>query len=250
MSFKSLIWEALRLYRQKPIIVLPPSVLALVNITMASINLSILLYIMESPPSLLFFILPLLSIAVNILVSFLVIVGLAGMTRRLVLEGHTSISDWGSSIKTHFRVVLGLGIIFGSIFILSSTTTLVLGASLTVSTNPFSTLRITPIARDIVTSLPLSLFYIVLAPAMMEGKGLRDSLRHGLRAARGGLRVYVSYLGIVIIISIVITANPIPFGETNNIVSEGVRAISSPFLFILAFLIYRNKKGLVPSTES
>ena len=131
-------------------------------------------------------------IGANILVTFFVILGLAGMTGRLVLEGHTSISDWGSSIKTHFRVLLGLGIIFGSIFILSSTATLVLGASLAVSTNPLSTLRITPIIGDIVTSIPLSLFYVVLAPAIMEGKGLRDSLRYGVSAVRNGRRTYLS----------------------------------------------------------
>ena len=197
------------LYRHNLIILLPPIILAIVSLTLATILLSVVF----SSSFVFGLVISLLVIGANILVTFFVILGLAGMTGRIVLGGHTNVRDWGYSIKTHFRVVLGLGIIFGSIFILLSTITLVLGASLTVSTNPFSTLRVTPIIRDIVTGIPLSLFYIVLAPAIMEGKGIRDSMRHGLRVVRGGPRVYVSYLGIVIITSIVITVKRARFTD-------------------------------------
>ncbi len=235
------------LYRHNPIIMIPSIILAIVNLILATMLLSVIVSLSE----LVGLVISLLVIAVNILVTFLVVFGLAGMTGRIVLEGHTSIRDWGSSIKTRFRVILGLGIIFGSVFILSSTITIGVVASLAPLVNSFNIFRITPIVRDIVSTILLSLLYIVLAPAIMEGKGIRDSMRHDLRAVRNGLGVYLSYLGTLIVVSLVISIIPIPIeGSIANIVTEGVRAVSSPFLFIMAFLIYWNKRNVFPSTWS
>ena len=250
---KSIIWEGLMLYRQNPIIILPPIILAIVNLTTSGILSSLFLssFGISSSDFSFLLIAYLLLFSLIVLATFLVILGQAVMTGRIVLEGHTGLGDWSAIIRNRFRVVLGLGIIFGSAFSLSSTASILLGVSLAAYLNAFSVFRMSFIIVDVVSSIPLSLFYIVLAPAIMEGKGIRDSMRHGWRAVRSGLGVYLPYLGTLIVLSLAISIISIPIeGSIAGIVTEVVRAVSTPLLFILAFLIYRNKRGALPSNEN
>lgn len=261
LSFKAILQEGLRLYWQNPIIILPPIILAVVSYTASSILRSLLF----SSPEFFSVVISLLVGSVGLLAAFLVILGQAGMTGKVILDGHTNLGDWSASIRNHFRVVLGLGIIFG------------LTGVLPAILSPF-TIRLAyfiapgPLyisIRDIITTplraVPLSLFYLVLAPAIMEGRGIRDAFRYGLNTVRSGLGVYLPYLGIVIGISIVtlviqelsclsIAARAVDGfscpGMIAKVMIVGVDTLSSPFLFILAFLIYRNKRDVLPSKEN
>ena len=189
--------------------------------------------------------LPLLVILVGLAANFFVVLGSAGMTGKVILEGRTNLRDWRVSIRKHFRVVLGLGLVFVLVFYLSSAAVGIL------TINLMSLLRLSPgnlfirwIINTPVESLVLSLEYIILASAIMDGRGIMESVRHGLRAVRNGPGTYSAYLGIVILISTATIVIQIPLeGTMGTIVSEAGRAVASPFLFIMAFLIYRNKRG-------
>jgi len=243
---KSVIWEGLRLYRQNPIIIVPPIVLATAFVSIATIMPTLL----SLHRSFFFSMLPLLVILVGLVANFFVVLGSAGMTGKVILEGQTNLRDWRVSISKYFRVVLGLGLVFALVFYLSSGAT----GILTIS---FMGLRLSPVNLFIrwiintpVQSLFLSLFYIILASAIIDGRGIMGSLRHGLRAVRNGPGTYSAYLGIVILISTANIVIQIPLeGRIGTIVLEGGRAVASPFLFIMAFLIYRNKRDVVPSQE-
>ena len=185
-----------------------------------------------------------LATSLSALAVFLVILGQVGMTGRIILNGHTNLRDWSASIRNHFRVVLGLGLILYPVFVLS------LGAANLLTFNLMSLLRLSPgnlfirwIINTPVESLVLSLFYIILAPAILDRRGIWESIRYGLRAVQSGPGIYLAYLGILILISTVTTIIQIPLeGSLDTIASEGGRAVSSPFLFILAFLIYSKNR--------
>ncbi len=237
------------LYRQNPIIIIPPITLAIIFFLIATVMPALV----SLPRSFFFSMLPLLVTLVGLVALFFVVLGSAGMTGRVILEGQTNLRDWRVSIRKHFRVVLGLGLVFALVFYLSS------GAAGILTINLMSLLRLSPgnlfliirwIINSPVESLVLSLFYIILASAIIDGRGIMGSLRHGLRAVRNAPGTYSAYLGILILISTATIVIQIPLeGSMGTIVLATGRAVASPFLLIMAFLIYRNKRDVVPSQD-
>ncbi|MEE9282547.1 MAG: hypothetical protein V3U49_00530 [Nitrososphaerales archaeon] len=95
----------------------------------------------------------------------------------------TNSRDAAFQTRARFRVVLGLVLVFALVFYLSS------GATGILTISFMGLLRLSPtnlfirwIINTPVESLVLSLFYIILAPAISDRRGIRESIRYGLRA--------------------------------------------------------------------
>lgn len=261
--------EGLRLYGRNPVLIVPPAIWAIVTFTTSSIIIS-----QFAPEG----IVPvprqssLVSVAtlifllglVNITTGFLVVLGQAGMTGRVVLEGATRLRHWGASIRSHFFTVLGLGIVYGGIVVVIGAAMGVLGVSVaflsrsipTVPPGTPPTAALPPLVTPLAVIYPLlmaisqSIFYILLASAVMDGRGIAGSLDYGLKVVKRGWRVYLPYLGVFIAVSLAVSLigsfQYITQGgfsdyllSPNVFISQGLNAVFSPFLFLLAFLIYR-----------
>lgn len=184
------------------------------------------------------------GLAVSLLglaISFILMVGQAGMSGRVVSEGRTSLDDWGMSVKRYFLRVLGL-------FLLYMLISFIMGLLLIPFDLLLRPLTTSPAWRYVLILLlagASSIFHIILAPAVVDDKGVSDSLSLGLKTIRRQPRAFLGYVGFSYIIQLVVSS--VATTETDAIIgslslttmtSSIISTIWSPLHFLWAFLIY------------
>lgn len=216
------------------------------------------------------------TLAVTVIVTFFVILGQAGMTGRAVLEGKTTIGDWGSSIKRNFFKVLGVGLIYvgilfafmivvGMMTFLSILPTIAENLQRLNQTLPaapgapqippsaFPQLISFAMVFPVLFALAQAIFYVLLAPAVMDNKGVGSSVDHGFRTIKRSFPLFIGYAALMCVVALATATltfwpafSAVFSGEVSaisglswqNITSQIIGAVFSPLYFLLAFSIY------------
>jgi len=198
-----------------------------------------------------------------LVVSFLVILGQANMSGKVVTVGRTTLADWGTGVRKYFFRVLGIGLIFlGIVFILF----MIVGFAYALTILPEMITSegvvrppITPTPQTVymswvmtfIMTAALSVFYIWLAPAILDNKGVGTSLDLGVKTIRRSGRVLVGFITLFFIVSAIATVikdlpsltgldvQPLVGSLTSaSIISQIIERIFSPLWFLIAFTIY------------
>lgn len=196
--------------------------------------------------------------------SFLVILGQANMSGKVVKESKTTLADWGAGVRKYFFRVFGIGLVFlGIILILF----MIVGVAYALTVLPEmitseGVMRppITPApqtmymswAMTLIMTVASSVFYIWLAPAILDNKSVGASLDMGVKTIRRSSRVFVGFIILFFIVSAIATVikdlpsmmgldiQPIIGSLTlTSILSQIIERIFSPLWFLMAFTIYR-----------
>jgi len=256
-------------YKANPVLFVPPLVAFFVSILTPVILSRVVAVPREGFPTITlsllmagFGVLFLLSV-----VSFLVILGQANMSGKVITEGKTRLADWGIGIRKYFFRVLGIGLVFlGIMFVLFMI--VMVAYALTILTKIITpegviTPPITPTPQTtymdwtmtlitaLIMTIAQSFFYIWLAPAILDDKGIGTSLDLGIKTIRKSGRVFVGFIVLFLIVSAIATlVNSFPaiIGVTvpplvgsltpTSIVSQIIEKIFSPLWFLIAFTIY------------
>lgn len=264
MGLSEIIGKSLTVYKANPVLFVPPFVAFIVSILTSAIlprDVS-----REGVPAITsdlvmagFGVLFLMLV-----VSFLVILGQANMSGKAIKEGKTTLGDWGAGVRKYFFRVFGIGLVFlGIILILF----MIVGVAYALTVLP-EMITSEGVMRPPITSTPQtaymgwvmtfimsvasSAFYIWLAPAILDNKGVGASLDMGVKTIRMSSRVFVSFIILFFIVSAIATVikdlpsmigldiQPIIGSLTlTSILSQIIERIFSPLWFLMAFTIYR-----------
>ena len=275
MALSDIVKISLARYRVNPIMIVPPLV-AMVFPLIASLLLVPPTPKAFAPEFLSFIFMAFGVLLLNLIVSFLALLGQASMAGRVVAEEKTRLTDWGKGIKKYSLRVLGIGLIYlgiivvffvliGMIIVFAMLPQLIsqLGGIVTPPTPPLTPL-ITPsitMATTGVTALLMTIasavFYMWLAPAVVDDKGVFVSLDAGTKTIRKGGKAFLGFIALFFIVSAIaqmIEAFPTCLGVTiqpvcyngcvtpTHIVSQVITTIFSPLWFLIAFTIYNKQK--------
>jgi len=259
-------------YRTNPVMIVPPLVAMIFLIVTSS-----LLVPPPSPPTpqvfapeLLTFIFVALGIGLlNLVISFLALLGQASMAGRVVVEGKTRLVDWGKGIKKYFLRVLGIGLIYlGIIAVFFVIMVMVLVFAMLPqlipqlgAVAPPITPQISPLispttswVTPLVTTIVSAVYYMWLAPAIIDDKGVFASLDIGTKTMRKGGKLFLGFIALFFAVSAgaqSINMLPIYLGimvpsvcyagfcvTPTHIVSQVITTLFSPLWFLIAFTIY------------
>ena len=279
MTFFDTVKKSSARYRMNPILILPPLV--------ATIFPLITPLIMEPPsvsptpgvfpPELLTFVFVAFGfLFLSLLISFLVLLGQASMTGKVILEGKTRLSAWGKGIKRYFLRALCIGLIY-VVIVMVSIMLVTFISVLAILPQLMSQLRegtppqmpqISPLismttmttswVTALLTTIASAIFYIWLAPAIIEDKDVFASLQAGTKAIGKSGKTFLGFVALFFLVSLVpvlIQTLPTYFGTTVQpvcygcvtptlVVSQVVTAIFSPLWFLIAFDIYSEQKSV------
>ena len=269
MTLFDIVRKSLARYRMNPILILPP----LVTMTFSLITSVIIVSpsVSYTPgvfaPELLTFVFVAFGVlCLSLLISFLVVLGQASMTGRVILEGKTRISAWGKGIKRYFVRVLGIGLIyFGIVMVFFMLVMLIsmfailpqLMSQLGRGTPPqmpeispviFMTSWVTALFFTIASAI----FYIWLAPAIIDDKDVFASLQAGTKAIGKSGKEFLGFVILFYLVSLVsvLIGTPVQpalfngYVTPTQVVSQVVTAIFSPLWFLIAFTIYSEQKAV------
>jgi len=276
MTFFDIVKKSLARYRMNPVLILPPLVMM-----MFSLITSFMMVTPSVSPTSQGFAPELLTLALvafgvlflNLIISFLVLLGQASMTGKVVLEGKTRLSDWGRGIKRYTLRVLGIGLIYVGIvmvffmFVMLISMFVILPQFISQlgKVTPSQALQISPLTSmtigsvtALLTTIASAIFYIWLAPAVIDDKGVSASLQAGTEAIGKSGKTFLGFIALFLSVSLVpvlIGATPTYFGTTVQpaslsyvtptlIVSQVVTTIFSPLWFLMAFTIYSEQKAV------
>jgi hypothetical protein len=199
-----------------------------------------------------------------LVVSFLVILGQASMSGKAIKEGKTALGDWGVGVRKYFFRVFGIGLVFlGIVLILF----MIVGVVYVLTVLP-EMITSEGVMRPPITSAPQttymswvmtlvmtvasSFFYLWLAPAVLDNKGVGASLDMGVKTIRSSSKVFVGFVILFFIVSAISTAiqnlpsmigldvQPIIGSLTfTSILSQIIERVFSPLWFLMAFSICR-----------
>lgn len=266
-------------YRTNPVMIVPPLVAMIIPIITSSL--------LAPPPALptprvfapelLGFIFMAFGVfLMNLVISFLALLGQASMAERVVVEGKTRLVDWGKGIKKYFLRVLGIGLIYlGIIAVFFVLMVMILVFAMlpqlipqlgeVPSPTPPITPQISPLisattswVTPLVTTIVSAIFYMWLAPAIIDDKGVFASLDMGTKAMRKEGKLFLGFIALFLVVSAgaqLINTLPIYMGimvpsvcyvgfcvTPTHIVSQVVTTLFSPLWFLIAFTIYSEQK--------
>jgi len=254
------------MYRANPILILPPFVSMVFSL--------VTLFVIGSPPDsptsgasaleLMRYAFTVFGVLfLNLIISFLVILGQVSMTREVILEGKTGLSDWGKGIKRYFLRVLGIGLIY--LVLVWALSMFVGGISLltilahTLPSPQISTLILIMISSvsTLLMTVASTIFYIWLAPAVIDDKEVFESLKAGTEAMGKGGKTFLGFIALYFLVSLVtlLIAPPSYFGTSvqpssveyitpKGVTSQVITTIFSPLWFLIAFTIYNEQKSV------
>jgi len=270
MDFSKIVRKSLADYRANPVLLVPPLVAFLVS-TLTSATLprtstgvgfpTITSSLLMTGFGMIF---------LSLVVSFLVILGQASMSGKTVSEGKTKLADWGSGVRRYFFRVLGIGLVFlGIVFVLFMIVGIAYAltilpklitpegivtpptTSATVAAQPVFTL-----ATTLIFTVTQSVFYVWLASAIIDNKGVGTSLDIGLRTIRRNFRTFLEFMALFFIVSVIVTVigdlsaligisvQPLVGSLTStSIVSQIIEKIFSPLWFLIAFELYHETEA-------
>ncbi|WP_455276842.1 hypothetical protein [[Eubacterium] cellulosolvens] len=256
--------KGLVLYRANPVLFVPPFVAFIISILTSAILPRDIAH--EGFPAITPSILMMGFGALFLMmaVSFLVILGQVNMSGKVITKGKTTLADWGDGVKKYFFRVLGIGLVFLGIMVVLF---MVVGMAYALTILPemitpegVVSPSFTPApqaaymgwAMTLIMVVAQSVFYIWLAPAIMNNKSVGTSLDLGIKAIKKGGRVFVSFIILFFIVSVVTmfvensstfmgtTIQPLVGSLTyTKIVSQLIEKVFSPLWFLVAFAIYR-----------
>jgi hypothetical protein len=264
MEFSKIVRKSSAHYRMNLVLFVPPFVALIMSIAASGILPGVGMGALPTfTPSLLM--MGFGVIFLNLVVSFLVILGQASMSGNVVSEGKTKLADWGSGVRKYFFRVLGIGLVFlGIMFVLFMIVGIAIALTIlpklitpegTVAppTTP-TTLTAQPmfsLAMTILFTVAQSIFYVWLAPAILDDKGVGTSLDMGVKAVRKTGRAFVGFIAFFFIVSAIATligdlpaiiginVQPLVGSLTSTrIVSQIIERIFSPLWFLIAFELY------------
>lgn len=163
----------------------------------------------------------------------------------------------------HFWKVVRLGLlIFGVIFAISMIGVLIYVFTVMVPaivSNPagFTANQSGAIAKQspfssvfvLLSALGSLLFYVILAPAILENKGAVSSIRSGLLAVKRNGRTFLSILILFVIASAIILTVSTGLLSTMrfaHLFSSLLAALLSPFWFLVSFRFYSESAAIEP----
>lgn len=205
-------------------------------------------------------------------VNFLALLGQVEMAGKVVLEGKASLGDWGAGIRRLFFKVLGIGLIFlGLLFTLSMVVVVIYALTIIPKLiTPEGAVRppIAPasgtaymgLALAAVIALAQSIFYMWLAPAVLEDRRVGASLDSGLKSIKRCGRLFIGFVALFSIASIAtalikeapslvnIAGRPLVGSLTPvSIISQIVEKILSPLWFLMAFTMHHSMQASEPA---
>ena len=258
-------------YHANPVLIVPP----LVAMILPLINSIILV-----PPSTLevsatelatFIFVAFGVLFLNLIISFLALLGQASMAGKVVVEGKTRLIDWGKGIKKYFLRVLGIGLIYLGImfvFFIPIGIIVVLAMFPQLISVPPPTLPLTPETSPLISTvmswvtvllmtIASAVLYTWLAPAVIDDKGVFASLDAGTKTMRKGGKAFLGFIALLCIVSAIaelirtfptylgLTIQPVFYDgcvTLTQIVSQAIATIFSPLWFLIAFTIYSEQK--------
>lgn len=213
-----------KLYRANPVLVVPPAVYLISSFTVSALSVASerLLVLLISMPF-------------TFLISFIVTSGQAGMTRKVVLEGRVRIGEWVTSVKRYFFRVLKLKLLY----------TFTLGVVLAVAGIIGEQAVVAFAFFGVVAG---SVFRILLAPAIIDDRGVGDSIGQGFGAIRRRSKAFLVYVLLVWAVG-TITSFPVQLTGIKAITIVGdltladvatgiITAFISPIYYLIAFIFY------------
>lgn len=279
MTLFDVIKTSLARYRVNPVMVVPPLVAMIFPIIT-----SFLLAPPPTPPTprvfapeLLGFIFVAFGVfLMNIVISFLALLGQASMAGRVVVEGKTRLIDWGKGIKKYFLRVLGIGLIYLGIIavffvimvmmlVFAMLPQLIPQLGAVAPPTPPTTPQISPLisattswVTPLVMTIVSAVFYMWLAPAIIDDKGVFASLDFGTKTMRKEGKLFLGFIALFFVVSAgaqLINMLPTYLGimvpsvcyvgfcvTPTHIVSQVITTLFSPLWFLIAFAIYSEQK--------
>lgn len=271
MGFSEIVRKSSADYRMNPVLFVPPLVALLVSVLTSGI-------LPKAGAQGLPITLPTLAMVgfgvafLSLVVSFLVILGQASMSGKAVSQGKTKLVDWSSGVKKYFFRVLGISLIFLGIFLLLFA---IVGVAYALTilpklitpqgvVTPSSTMAATFTAKwtatlSLAMALPItvaqSVFYVWLAPAILDDKGVGTSLDLGVKAVRKSWRAFLAFIVLFFVVSVIVAlvndlpavigigAQPLVGSLTStSILSQIIEKVFSPLWFLIAFELYHESK--------
>ena len=266
LSFFDVVRLSLARYRMNPVIIVPP----LVGMVVPLVTSLLLKPPVPSQPYtselFRFVFLAFGVLLLNLIVSFLVVVGQASMAGKVVVEGKTRLADWSKGVKKYALRVLGIGLIYLGILVAFFMLLVMIFVfamlpqlmSQIGKVTPPSTPLISPSvtkAMGAVTALLMtiasSVFYMWLAPAIIDNKGVFASLDAGTKAIRKCGKAFLGFLALFFAVSVTVQliGAPVMLGAQPvwsvvtpmHMVSGVIAIIFSPLWFLIAFTIYQSQ---------
>lgn len=270
ITFSDIVKLSITRYRMNPIII-APSLVGMIVPLITSLLLKPPAPSAFTPefPSFVFVALGVLLL--NLIISYLALLGQASIAGKVVVEGKTRLTDWGRGTKKYFFKVLGIGLIYLGILLIFFILIMMMAVFAMLPqlisrmgiVTPPSTPLISPsitVATGSVTALLMtiasSVFYMWLAPAIIDDKGVFASLDAGTKAIRKGGKAFLGFIIFFFVVSVfvqlIIGGTPLALGvpiqpvwgivAPTYIVSGIIGTIFSPLWFLIAFTIYNEQK--------
>jgi len=278
MAFFDVIKKSLAMYRMNLILVFPPLVAMVFQLISSLITLlpSISRASPGFAPELMILIFAVFGVMIlSLIVSFLVILGQAIMTGKVIQEGKTKLSDWGKGIKRYFLRALGISLVYFGIMFVSFILVMIVfmfailpqlisqisgDMSLGTPLIPPLTLVLMSLVSALLTTATSAIFYTWLAPAVLDDKGVSASLKAGTEAIGKRRKTFLGFVIFFFLVNFVPTlltgtsltqyTYPVTMMQSAylgyvtpmRVVSQVVTAIFSPLWFLIAFTIYSEQK--------
>ena len=186
------------------------------------------------------------------------------MCGKIVAGGRASIRDWPVGVKTYFFRVFGIVLVFAGIFfvfVIIGSVAFIIYLLSQIMTPDGMIRQPTAIASVVgsiiwplmlLASLAVAVFFVSLAPAILDDKGVVTSVGMGLRMVRRGGVVFAGYAILILAVSAVTTLlNNFPRAieltqqsrlgtiTVTSIASQLLGVVIGPLWILTAFHIYR-----------
>jgi hypothetical protein len=248
MGFRALYDQSWALYRQNPILLVPPLLFLAVS-TLASLgapqpasvpgNASLTNALVALP-----------LLVVTLLVGFVTALGQGGFTARLLVAGRTHMADWGHTLRRAWRPTLGVSVVYLALAVIFLTVSVVVDFLTGVSPPP--PLSLGSLLPPVLTGIPQALYVMWLAPIMVDHRPAREALDTGIRAARQRKREFGGFLGLLLVVSFLgglIAQLPFAGALTGAVAPEAVLSqlllsVFSPLWYLLGFQLYATSRVL------
>jgi len=203
------------------------------------------------------------------LVALLVILGQISMTGKVILTGKTRLSEWRVGLRRYFWRTLGIGAVFlgiavavvvlgmhvyVSVFILPAIAShpSTLAASSEFTHQPYPVL-----GSFFLVAVYASIFYMCLASAVLDDKGVGASISSGFKALKKSGRSYLGFLGLFFLVPLLLgSATLTPdllanqsltgFLKVPSLLSMLLGALFSPLWYLMLFRMY-SESGVMPT---
>lgn len=159
----------------------------------------------------------------SVIIGLLVLLGQVSMTGKVIHTGKTRLGDWWVGLRKYFWRVFGIGAVyFGVVMGITIIAILifvfiVIVPAVMSNSSSFSS-QSTPFAESpfllgvtFLSALGSLVFYMMLAPVVIDDRGVGSSISSGLSAVKRGGRTFLAFLGLVLLETLVV----LEFGYRN-----------------------------------